>query len=81
VNLRFHKGRCESTAEVWEDGETEDLSEDFGWMYPDAYSHKAWYTVLSNPSNCDGEVWYWRPEKEEYLIPNDVGEPTDCFSF
>jgi hypothetical protein len=81
VNLRYHKGRCESIEEGWEDGETDDLSEDVGWMYVDAYSHKAWYNVLSDSSNWDDEVWYWRPEKEEYPIPNDVGEPINGFSF
>jgi hypothetical protein len=81
VNLRFHKGRCESIAEGWEDGETDDPSEDVGWMYAGAYNHKAWYDVLSDPSSWDDEVWYWRPEKEEYPMPNDVGEPMDGFSF
>jgi hypothetical protein len=81
VNLRYHKGRCESIAEGWEDGETDNPLEDVGWQYAAAYSHKAWYNILSDPSNWDDEVWYWRPEKEEYPIPNDPGEPTYGFDF
>jgi hypothetical protein len=43
-------------------------------MYTNAYSHRAWYQVLSDPSNWDDEVWYMRPDKEECPIANDVGE-------
>lgn len=74
VNMRFRGGRCESIAEGWEDGETDDPQEDVGWMYANAYSHRAWYLVLGDPTNWDDEVWYSRPEKEEYPIANDVGE-------
>jgi hypothetical protein len=72
VNLRFPRGKCESIAEGWEDGETDDPQEDVGWMYTYAHSYEAWYQVLSDPSNWDDEVWYLRPEKEEYPIANDV---------
>jgi hypothetical protein len=74
VNLRFHKGRCESIAEGWEDGETDDPQEDVGWMYTNAFSHKAWYQVLSDPSDWYDEVWYWRPGRDEYPVANDVGQ-------
>ncbi|KAH6638506.1 hypothetical protein C7974DRAFT_161761 [Boeremia exigua] len=72
VNLRFPEGRCESIAEGWEDGETEDPQEDVGWMYTYAHSYEVWYQVLSDPSNWDDEVWYMRPEKEEFPSANDV---------
>jgi hypothetical protein len=74
VNLRFHGGRCENIAEGWEDGETDDPEEDVGWMYANPRSHRTWYQVLSDPSNWDDDVWYMRPDKEEYPIANDVGE-------
>jgi hypothetical protein len=73
VNLRFYGGRCESIAEGWEDGETDDLQEDVGWMYAYTYSLEIWYDILSDPSNWDDEVWYWRPEKEEYPILVSAG--------
>jgi hypothetical protein len=72
VNLRSPGGRCESIAEGWEDGETDDPQEDVGWMYTYAHSYEAWYQVLSDPSNWDDEAWYMRPEKEEYPTANDV---------
>jgi hypothetical protein len=73
VNLRFQRGRFETIAEGWEDGETDDLHEDVGWMYAKVHSYEALYDILSDPSNWDDEVWYWRPEKEEYPIPMSGG--------
>jgi hypothetical protein len=74
VNLRFHGGRCENIAEGWEDGETDDDQEDVGWMYVNAWNHRTWYVVLSDPSNWYDDVWYARPVKEENPTAMEVGE-------
>ncbi|KAF2997909.1 hypothetical protein E8E13_004611 [Curvularia kusanoi] len=71
VNLRYNKGRCENIAEGWEDGETDDLLENVGWMYMPARRHEDCYEMLAeDPAIWDGEPWYMRPAKD--------GNPDAC---